>query len=161
MKPAFGKSRDRPILPFVYRALKICLIVLALIIIGGTIYGKFLRVVPPGHKPEKQTLENGGGQTFIGIGRIRVSTADPHPGMVILYVSFIYHPDDKAFSEELALRVKDFRDIIIDYIGSYSSAELKKQGEENIKSELLRRINSVLRLGQIDTLYFSDFLIIG
>ena len=159
-------SGDRrvQVLPFVYQSLVICLIALAVVIIGGTIYGIFFHTAPPSHKPEKQTdvlPESGGGQIFTGIGRIRVSTTDPHPGVVILFVSFVYNPEDKAFSEELALRVKNYRAIITDYIGSFSTVELKKLGEDSIKTELLRRFNAILRLGQIETLYFSDFLIIG
>ena len=102
-----------------------------------------------------------GGQTFTGIGRIRIPTADPQPGMVILFVSFIYNPEDKVFSEELVYKIRDFREIIEDYIGSYTVEDLQNQEEENIKLELLRRFNALLRLGQIETLYFSDFLIIG
>ena len=115
---------------------------------------------PPGHE-QTTIFPEGGGQTFTGIGRIRVSTADPQPGIVILFVSFIYYPDDKVFSEELVLRIKDFREIIENYIGSFSIEDLQKQEEENIKHELLRRFNAILRLGQIETLYFSDFMIIG
>lgn len=156
-------TRDRRfgILSFVYRFLVVCLIILVLIFIGGTIYGLFFQTVPSDHKQIGASLQRGEGQTFTGIGRIRVSTADPQPGMVILFVTFHYSPGDKAFSEELALRVKDFREIIVDYIGSFSVTELQKRGEESIKSELLRRFNAVLRLGQIEFLYFSDFMIIG
>jgi len=141
----------------------VCLIVLGIIIIGGTIYGVLFRTIPPGYSSNLQidALLSGQGQTFTGIGRIRVSTADPQPGIVILFVSFIYHPEDKAFSEELALRVRDFRGIITDYIGSFSTAELQEQGEEDIKAELLRRFNTILRLGKIEVLYFSDFMIVG
>ena len=154
--------RDRRIwiLSSLYRSLLICLLLLGLIIIGGTIYWVFFYEKPSGHqqiavKPKSE------GQTFTGIGRIRISTADPQPGMVIIFVSFIYYPEDKVFSEELVLKIKDFRDIITDYIGSFSIEDLQKQEEENIKLELLRRFNAVLRLGQIETLYFSDFMVIG
>jgi len=143
-----------------YRSLLICLSLLGLIIIGGTFYWLFFHDDLPTHE-EISVLPENGGQTFTGIGRIRISTADPQPGMVILFVSFIYYPDDKVFSEELVLKIKDFREIIVDYIGSFSVEELQKQEEENIKHELLRRFNAVLRLGQIDTLFFSDFMIIG
>ena len=159
----FGDRRLR-ILSFVYRSLMVCLIVLGLIISGGTIYGVFFKTIPSDHKPNKQIDTSQGsrqGQTFTGIGQIRVSTADPQPGMVILFVSFVYYPEDKAFSEELVLRIRDFRDIILNYIGSFSAAELQKQGEENIKTELLRRFNAILRLGKIETLYFSDFMVVG
>jgi flagellar basal body-associated protein FliL len=118
---------------------------------------------PPGHEQIDVLPEIGeiGGQTFTGIGRIRISTTDLQPGMVILFVSFIYYPEDKVFSEELVLKIRDFREIIIDYIGSFSVEDLQKQEEESIKLELLRRFNAVLRLGQIETLFFSDFMIIG
>ena len=171
-------------LPLVYRVLVICLVTLGLIIAGGTIYGLFFHANLSGKTPAKQTgakqagalPASGQGQTFTGIGRLRVTTKvpapapkaaakpaaeNPQPGMVILSVSFPYRPDDKAFSEELALRIGNFRDIITDYIGSFSTAELQKQSEENIKSELLRRFNAILRLGRIETLYFSDFMVIG
>jgi len=105
--------------------------------------------------------KKGQGQTFTGIGLLRITTADPQPGTVIISVFFTYYPDDKAFSEELALRVMDFRDIIIKYIGSFSVTELQKQGEGVIKAELLHRFNAILRLGQIEVLYFRDFIIVG
>jgi flagellar basal body-associated protein FliL len=105
--------------------------------------------------------KTGEGQTFTGIGTIRVSTADTPPGMAVLFVSFIYYPEDKAFSEELALRVKDFRQIIVDYFSSFPASELRSLDEENIKSELLLRFNSILRLGKIEALYFGDFMIIN
>jgi len=144
----------------------VCLITLGLIIVGGTIYGIFFRVAPLGEIPNNQinALREGGqlgqGQSFTGIGRIRIPTADPQPGTVILSASFIFYPEDRAFSEELALRVSDLRDIIIGYIGSFSVAELQVQDEEIIRAELLRRFNAILRLGQIETLFFSDFMII-
>ena len=145
-----------------YRGLLICLLLLGLVIIGGTIYGVFFTEKPPTDKQINVLPEIGeiGGQTFTGIGRIRVPTADPEPGMVILFVSFIYYPEDKVFSEELVLRIRDFREIIEDYIGSFTVEDLQNQEEDIIKLELLRRFNALLRLGQIETLYFSDFLII-
>ena len=155
-------NRDRLtwILSSLYRSLLICLLLLGLIIICGTLYWVFSHGNPPDYI-QIDILPDIGGQTFTGIGRIRISTADPQPGMVILFVSFIYYPDDKVFSEELVLRIRDFREIITDYIGSFSIDELQIQEEDNIKHELLKRFNAILRLGQIEALYFSDFMIIG
>jgi len=149
-------------LSLLYRILKICLLALGLVIFAGTIYGVFFRT-PAGHTPAGQLttpFEGGEGQTFTGIGRLRIPTADPQPGMVMLFVSFIYYPEDRAFSEELVLRIRDFREIITDYIGSLSVADLQRLDEEGIKAEILRRINAILRLGRIETLFFSDFMII-
>ena len=155
--PADRRSR---ILLFVYWGLIGLLILLGFGFIGGTIYGVFFHKSTTNQVQSTDFQKAEKGQTFTGIGTIRVSTADVQPGMVILLASFIYYPDDKAFSEELVLRVKDFRDIIINYIGSFTVSELQLQSEDRLKIELLRRFNAILRLGQIDKLYFSDFIIL-
>ena len=159
-----GDGRSR-LLSLTYRGLLVCLIVLGILLIGGTVYAFFFRTVP--HDVQNRQTEvprqsdsSGQGQTFLGIGRVRASTADPQPEMVILSVTFIYYPGDKPFSEELVLKTREFREIIVDYIGSFSGAELHTQDEELIKAELLRRFNAILRLGQIDALFFSIFTII-
>ena len=152
---------------FAYRGLLVCLAVLGIVLIGGTVYAFFFRTVPPDVYAQNRQVEfprpsdsSGQGQTFLGIGRVRASTADPEPETVVLSVSFIYYPDDKPFSEELAQKTRQFREIIAEYIGSFLAAELHAQDEELIKAELLRRFNAILRLGQIDALFFSDFTII-
>ena len=165
-KEAMKTKGDRPLttLSFVYRCLVFFLLVLGLVLIIGTIYGIFFHTGFSGYNQTtvmQKNKQNGQGQTFTGIGRIRVSTAGSQPGTVIIFVIFNYNPEDKAFSEELALRVRDFREIIVDYIGSFSIAELQKMSEDSIKIDILRRFNAVLRLGQIETLFFSDFMIVG
>ena len=158
-----GERRLR-LLSFTYRGLIAGCVFIGLVIIAGTIYGLFFHAASQDRKTgvsQKSELSAGEqGQAFTGIGRIRISTADPQPEMAILFVSFIYYPEDIAFSEELAHRIRDFREIILDYIGSFTGADLRVQDEEIIKTELLRRFNAILRLGQIETLFFSDFMII-
>jgi len=153
MKPV--TNRRLRVLSSIHRGLIICCVVLVLVFGGSVIYWALsTKPVPSSYVPVQ-------GQTFTGIGRVRVSTADYQPGVVILFVIFNYNPDDRVFSEELVLRIRDFRDIITEYIGSFSMAELHSQDEEVIRAELLRRFNAILRLGQIETLFFSDFMIIG
>ena len=149
------------VLSFVYRSMLVFLVTLGLAILVGTIYGMFFKTVPQDNKSNEHIANLQEGQTFTGIGLLRVPTSDPKPGIVILFVSFSYNPDDKAFSEELVLRIRDFRDIISNYISSFSTVELQKQSEDGIKSELLRRFNTILHLGQINELYLSDFMIVG
>ena len=141
----------------------VCLVTLGIIIIGGTVYGVFFNTAPArpaGNEQPPDLRGSGPEQTFTGIGRLRIPTADPQPGTVILFVSFIYYPGDRAFSEELTLRLGYLRTIIRDYIGSFTAAELQRLDEEHIRTELLRRFNGLLRLGRIETLFFSDFMII-
>jgi flagellar basal body-associated protein FliL len=159
MKPA--TDRQLRILSSLYRGLIVLFLFLGLVFLAGTIYGVFFNNVPPIDNQTNVLQKNEEGHIFTGIGRLRISTMDAQPGTVILFVSFVYYPDDKAFSEELALRVGDFRDIVKEYIAAFSVSELRNLSEESMKIELMRRFNAVLRLGKIGTLYFSDFMIVG
>lgn len=121
----------------------------------------FFQPAPPENIRLVIPLTNEGTHIFSGIGRLRIPTTDPQPGMVIIFVVFEYNPEDRPFSEELALRIGDFRNIVREYIGSLSARELRQKSEDTVRTELLRRFNNILRLGRIETLFFSDFIIVG
>ena len=169
----YVRNRPGKILSFIYKVLLGALAVLILTIIGGLLYRVFFYSPPAKNlqnaaqrpaapqRPAEAPRINSRGQAFTGIGQMRVPTKDVQPEMVIILVSFVYYPEDRAFSEELTLRIRDFRGIIEKYIASYSAAELQKMGEDKIKAELLHRFNGILRLGKIETLYFSEFMILG
>jgi len=155
-----GNTRSQ-VLSYVYQGLIILFIFLCLTFIVGTVYGVFFNDTPEENVQRGVSQVSGEEHIFTGIGRVRIPTSDSEPGMVIIFVSFVYYPEDRPFSEELALRVGDFRTIIREYLGSFHIAELQQLGEESLKTELLRRLNAVLRLGQIEVLYFTDFMVVG
>jgi flagellar basal body-associated protein FliL len=145
---------------------------MAFLLIAGTVFA-FLR-----GRGEKPLFTLGGGQDagsgpaagepgvavrgavgiFTGMGRLRIPVAGP--GTVILSIAFPYPLEDRAFSEELAARVADFRRAAITYFGSLDSGSLDHIDEEAAKGEILRRCNALLRLGKIETLYFYDLMLI-
>ncbi|MCL2412178.1 MAG: hypothetical protein FWC97_11110, partial [Treponema sp.] len=86
--------------------------------------------------------------------------------VMVLSIAFPFNNDDIAFSEELAARVGDLREIISDYFSALSQEALPQEAffqidEDSAKQEILRRFNSSLRLGRISELYFTDLMIIG
>lgn len=97
---------------------------------------------------------------FTGVGRIRAATADPEPATVIVSIAFPYDRSDLAFSEELAARTKDLRELTADLFSNLGAAELRPGSEEILKTELLRRYNAILRLGKISVIYFNDYLLV-
>jgi flagellar basal body-associated protein FliL len=160
---------------FACRVLEGIAIILALSLAGGTVYAFVFRDAK--ERPEKTGIEsseaksdeiNPGKRTppgeldgiFTGIGRIRASTAAPEAATVILSIAFPYPQADTAFSAELVTRIEDFRVAVMSYFGALSLEELRQKDEAAIKTELLGRFNDLIRLGQIPTLYFSDYLII-
>jgi len=155
---------SRRTLTIIYRALLACAAVVGILILWGTIYVLLFREPPlPRQRPSRQphlVEENFTGQPFLGIGQLRLPTADAEPKTLILVVSFLYYPDDRAFAEELVLRVPDFRTLIAEYIASLTAKELQSKNEDALKAELLKRMNAILRLGQIQALYFGDFMLL-
>ncbi|MDR1588261.1 MAG: flagellar basal body-associated FliL family protein [Treponema sp.] len=100
---------------------------------------------------------------FTGIGRLRIPLAAPaggQAGTMILSIAFPYPLNDPPFTEELAARVPDFRSIAVGYFSSLPPGELRNPDEEKAKKEILKRYNAALRLGRIETLYFSDLMIV-
>ena len=152
------KNYDTGILTFIYRFLLALVICLALVFLGGTVYSLLIR------QENGREVSSVPDRTFTGIGRLRCPMADSgsagQDAVAVITVTFPYAPEDRAFSEELAARVKDFRSIVGDYILSFKTEELKKMNEDQFKNELLDRFNAVLRLGNIETLYFNDFMIL-
>ena len=139
----------------VYRVLIVIAIMLALILIVGTIYG----LVKQGKTgPGSETNAAGGENIFSGIGTMRIPTADPNPETVIIRVAFPYDKNDRPFSEELASQIAWFKTATAQYLGAFTAEELSAADVDIINSELLVRYNSTLRLGQIKELYIEEFM---
>ena len=165
----------RPLL-ILYRALLVLVLALGLFILGGTLYAVFRGPGGGGRAASGGRAGQGGPEAageavFTGIGRLRIPLAVPGDGgdragqfseegraVLVISISFPYSPRDRAFSEELASKVEDFRRIAREYFSARSAEELRFLEEEKMKAGLLAAYNSALRLGKIGTLYFNDLL---
>ena len=152
-----------------FRVMILIILVLLVILVVGTVYA-FAR--PSGSGPvlrfgstkafDRQesgdALVYDGAGIFAGIGRLRIPLVNS--STLILSIAFPYPPDDRAFTEELAAKIGDFRAIASDYFSSLAAERLSVLDEDAAKAEILRRYNAILRLGKISTLYFNDLMII-
>ena len=150
-----------------YRFLLILVILIALIVLAVTIYALIIRENPSIRSNTGTAfIPEQGDHIFTGIGRLRLPLMDTRSGnsgappvTVVLSITFPYRPEDRAFSEELALRVRDFRTLTETYFSALNVDDLGTMDEEEVKSALLEKYNSILRLGNISVLYFSDFMV--
>lgn len=97
-------------------------------------------------------------RVFSGLGRLRIPIGNS--SILILSIAFPYPANDIAFTEELAGKINEFKVIAADYFSSLPAENVIQINEEAAKIEILRRYNSGLRLGRIETIYFSDMMII-
>ena len=98
---------------------------------------------------------------FEHIGSIRVATKPGKNGksLCILVTPVLqYQGYDKPFFEELDSKQKDIKELIYSYFSAMTEDQLKQKTEEEIKADLLKKINSILVLQKIQALYFSDFM---
>jgi flagellar basal body-associated protein FliL len=105
---------------------------------------------------------------FTGIGRLRAGLAVPArqgsaadgPATAVVTIAFPYNSADRPFLEELSFNTRKFRSITTDYFASIPQDSPLLTDEAALKHELLSRYNSLLYLGKIDTLYFTEFIIV-
>jgi len=140
--------------------------VLVVLLITGTVIGL---ARPPdadplfriGRHEETAVLpqtQNDDIRVYSGLGRLRIPLSNS--SIMILSIAFPYYAADTAFTEELAAKVGEFRDIAVGYFSSLPADRLTVINEETAKNEILKLYNANLRLGRIEALYFSDMLII-
>jgi len=135
---------------------------LVIILIIGTIFAFSCKAGPVlqfNDSVQERTLEQSSDiRVFSGLGRMRIPLVNS--SVMILSISFPFPADDIAFSEELAVRINDFKHMATDYFSTLPEDALVQINEETAKQEILRRYNNSLRLGRIETLYFNELRII-
>lgn len=143
-----------------YRVLVGVVFLLIFVLFGGTLYALVFRGSAGRGDSQGAPIPGEAGGVFTGIGRIRAVTAGPRTATVILSATFPYPPEDRAFSEELAAKIGQFRGITAEYFAAFPVEELRRKEEGAVKEDLRQRYNSILRLGSITRLYFNDYMII-
>lgn len=143
------------------------LFALSIIIMGSIITATciffILGIAHPGENLRKKekvppTLETSTQKMFTDLGTLRCSTKDEIPISIVVSPYFAYPSKDSPYYEELKSKNRKIQLLISSYFASFTMDELKTQGEDKIKSELVKLCNQELILGQIDQLYFSEYI---
>jgi flagellar basal body-associated protein FliL len=152
-----------------YRVVVAVILLLAVVLITGSLYAAFR---PKDSSPLFRIGGGGGEQgrgeavparetnVFSGLGRLRIPLAGEPSATLVVAISFPYPADDRAFAEELASRIGDFRSIANDYFAALSLEKAAVLNEDAAKADILARYNALLRLGKIETLYFGDLMVV-
>jgi flagellar basal body-associated protein FliL len=158
----YTEDKTSSILIILQRILAGVLILVTLVIVIGTIYAFISKSanteVEENSAQQAKTLS--GNKIFTGIGRIRTKSAGTESSAVLITIAFPYNPEDAAFSEELASKVAQFRSETTQYFETFNTEELRLKTDETLQRELLARYNAQLRLGFIEALYITDYMIV-
>ena len=169
MKREIVPQKEKKGLLIFYRVVMALVLALVLALIVGSLFA----VIRPAGSAPLFRIGGGEGQVssglaladgeigvFSGIGRLRIPVATQPPVTMLLSISFPYPAGDRAFTEELASRIGEFRSIAEGYFASLPPEKITSMDEDAAKAEILKKYNALLRLGKIETLYFGDLLIV-
>lgn len=77
-----------------------------------------------------------------------------------LKISVVLEVQDEKIKMELEKRLPQIKDAITTLLFTKSSSELKTaEGIEQLKEEIIKRINAILPIGGVKNVYFTDFVI--
>ena len=77
-----------------------------------------------------------------------------------LKISVVLEVQDEKIKAELQKRLPQIKDAITTLLFTKSSGELKTaEGIEQLKEEIIKRINAILPIGGVKNVYFTDFVI--
>ncbi|WP_200763818.1 flagellar basal body-associated FliL family protein [Nitrosophilus alvini] len=77
-----------------------------------------------------------------------------------LKISIVLEVQDEKIKAELEKRLPQIKDAITTLLFTKSSSELKNsEGIEQLKEEIIKRINAILPIGGVKNVYFTDFVI--
>ena len=122
--------------------------------------GEGLRKIDPAPNNIEKKVKNSFG-VYEDIGRLRAITSDVPTISLVITPYFTYPINDSAFFEEIVQKKRQMRSIILEYFALHSKEELINMGENAVKQELIVNINSSLMLGQIENLYFNEYLFLN
>jgi flagellar basal body-associated protein FliL len=157
----------------VFNRILLGILIVQMLFIAGISSAVFLKKTPQSAATPPLSAERFGAaqspsrmyseKTFGGIGRIRAALKAERnmtPATVIIEPYFSYNSEDRAFYEELAMHIREFRSATLDFFAELPASSPILNDDAAIKNKLLERYNGVLRLGKIDKLYFTDFMVI-
>jgi flagellar FliL protein len=162
--PAGRKAGFLP--AFLVRALKWVAIGLGFVILGVTTTvvtfnlvnrgraGSELREISPEYtaRPEPLNYDD-------TLEEIRGVTSDEVPAIFSARISLGYDPDKQQLAIEIAARKRQIQNIVLLYLSSRRSNQLRPENYQQIQEDLRSQINSILREGQIESVVFRDFVV--
>jgi len=97
---------------------------------------------------------------FGDVGLLRAATADKNAVTIVVSPFIPYDAGDLAFQEELVQKTRSIRAFVLEWFHSRTISAIGKLGENGVKSALLDGINKLLVLGKLETIYFSEYMVL-
>lgn len=140
------------------KVLLISLAVLVLAVAAGGVWFRYFREAPAdGAAPQGQQARED--KLLHGPLDFTVNLADVGQRRY-LKATITLAFTERALAEELVSREPELRDLMIDVLRSKAARDIADvAGTDKLRGEIVARLNAILTDGQVQELYFVDFLI--
>lgn len=147
---------------------KLIIILVLLLLIGGGAGAAYKFLVLDKQKEDKEkkaqkvveeikNVEDLGVQFDVGTFIVNLQDKDADR---YLKISIVLDVQDEKIKMELEKRLPQVKDAITTLLFTKSSNQLRTaEGIEELKEEILKRVNAILPIGGVKNVYFTDFVI--
>lgn len=128
----------------------------------GTLGNKYRQEDPSPEKVVNRSLRSKSKLTTTSLGQLRIinQAEEGNSRGAIMCVSpwFSYPEDDVQLFEEIAQRDIQLKSLVSNYFSSKTKKQILSIGEKQVKEDLKNLINELLVLGDIENIYFEQYL---
>lgn len=144
----------------------IMIILLIIIIVGAGAFSAYYFIFSKNPKQTKNAnqVQSVSGQSqasseTYSLDEMTLNLADKDSRRYIKLTMYVGYEKNKKLSSELETKKPILRDAVANILRAKKSADFTSKGTEDIKQEILKRINPVLTKGKVDNIYFYDILV--
>ncbi|MBU3176398.1 flagellar basal body-associated FliL family protein [Clostridium estertheticum] len=141
-------------------SLKLVIIVLlGLIVVGGATFGGMMLAGKKGATPTSTAKAVETKEVTYSLDECLVNLTDSDAKRYLKVLVYVGYGENEELSTELKEQKPIIRDLVIKTLRSKKAADFDDSVVDNIKKELITKINPVLTKGKIDHIYFNDLLV--
>jgi flagellar FliL protein len=93
---------------------------------------------------------------FSALPVVRATTKDPSPYSVVVELVLGYDLNNATAATELTSRLVELQDFIRSYFGNKYNADLQPDKEEQLKQDLMEKINRLLNTAKVRAIFFKQ-----
>ncbi len=141
--------------------LKIILIILlTLVLLGGVVFGGMFFMTKNKQIASAEVAVVKGEEITNSLDEFLVNLSDEGGKKYLkVNVSVGYGPKNKKLEKELLEKKAIMRDTVISVLRNKKASDMTVKGTEDLKKEILDRLNPLLNNGKLTNVYFSDLLV--
>jgi flagellar protein FliL len=138
----------------------IIVVFLGLLLVGGSSFVGYYFASKDKAEPQASTAEKQIEEVYFLAGEFLLNLADTDSRKIIkTKISIGYDSENKKLASELDGKKDVIEDAIINVIRSKTSKQFSGTGDQDVKKEILLRVNSILEKGKAVHVYYKDLII--